>query len=79
MGYGEVIGLYELKRHRLGFMVRNVLSSPYRGAVQLDWSLPLRNKVRGYVQYYNGYGETLLDYNHYSNRIGIGVMLIDWL
>jgi phospholipase A1 len=79
MGYGEVIGLYELKRHRLGFMLRNILPSPYRGAVQLDWSLPLRNKVRGYVQYYNGYGETLLDYNYYSNRIGIGVMLIDWL
>jgi len=79
MGYGEVIGLYEWKRHRLGFMVRNILPDPYRGAVQLDWSLPLRNKVRGYVQYYNGYGETLLDYNFYSNRIGIGVMLIDWL
>lgn len=79
MGYGEVTGLYELKRHRLGFMVRNLFSNPYRGAVQLDWSLPLRNKVRGYVQYYNGYGETLLDYNFYSNRIGIGVMLIDWL
>ena len=79
MGYGEVIGLYELNRHRLGFMVRNILSNPYRGAVQLDWSLPLRNKVRGYVQYYNGYGETLLDYNYYNNSIGIGVMLIDWL
>ncbi|WP_455212419.1 phospholipase A [Kaarinaea lacus] len=79
MGYGEVIGLYELKRHRLGFMLRNLFSDPYRGAVQLDWSLPLKNKVRGYVQYYNGYGETLLDYNFYSNRIGVGVMLIDWL
>ncbi len=79
MGYGEVTGLYELNRHRLGFMLRNILPNPYRGAVQLDWSLPLRNKVRGYVQYYNGYGETLLDYNYYSNRIGIGIMLIDWL
>lgn len=79
MGYGELNGLYELKKHRLGIMLRNILSSPNYGTVQLDWSLPLRNKVRGYVQYYNGYGETLLDYNHHSNRIGIGVMLIDWL
>ena len=79
MGYGEVIGLYEFRRHRLGFLLRNLLSSPNRSAIQLDWSLPLRKKVRGYVQYFNGYGETLLDYNHYNNRIGIGVMLVDWI
>lgn len=79
MGYGELTGLYELNKHRLGFMLRNNFKNPNYGAVQLDWSLPLRNKVRGYVQYFNGYGETLLDYNYNSNRIGIGVMLIDWL
>lgn len=79
MGYGEITGLYELNRHRLGFMLRNNLTIPNKGAVQLDWSLPLQNKVRGYVQFFSGYGESLLDYNYYNNRIGVGVMLIDWL
>lgn len=79
MGHGEFMGLYEWHRHRLGIMLRNNLSKHHYGAVRLDWTFPLMNRVRGYVQYFNGYGETLLDYNYNSNRLGIGVMFNDWL
>lgn len=79
MGYGEITGLYELGEHRLGFMARNNLKSDNRGALRLDWSFPIHKKMRGYAQYFNGYGETLIDYNHNSNRFGLGFMIIDWL
>ena len=79
LGYGEVWAYYFLKNHRLGLMLRNNLDfHKNRGALQLEWSFPLFEQVGGYLQYYSGYGESLLDYNHSVNRIGIGLILLDW-
>jgi phospholipase A1 len=78
-GYGEIWAYYFMKNHRLGIMLRNNLDfGTNRGALQLEWSFPLFGQVGGYVQYYLGYGESLLDYNHRVNRIGVGFILSDW-
>jgi phospholipase A1 len=79
LGYGEIWGYYFWKGNRFGIMLRNNLDfQANRGAVQLEWSFPLLKWVSGYLQYFNGYGESLLDYNHAVNRIGIGFILKDW-
>jgi phospholipase A1 len=79
LGYGEVWAYYFWKGNRFGVMLRNNLDfKSNRGAVQLEWSFPLVKWVSGYLQYYNGYGESLLDYNHSVNRIGIGFILKEW-
>jgi len=81
MGDGELRGIYYWKNYRFGAMLRNNLRTDNKGALQLDWSVPLsmcNNKVSFYIQYFNGYGESLLDYNSSSNRIGAGIMVTDW-
>ncbi len=80
MGYGEMFGVYRLRGHVFSFMLRNNFRVDNNlGAVELGWSYGITKNVRIYSQYFFGYGESLLDYNHESNRIGCGLMLNDWL
>lgn len=85
MGYGELWGTFYWQKQRIAVMLRNNLRQNNMGAVQVDWSVPfswfhesLSDKFSLYVQYFNGYGEGLLDYNKSINRIGVGLMLAEW-
>ena len=82
MGNGELRTAYKWKDNTFSLMLRNCLESGFsRGTVELGWSFPLWKYpyFKGYVQYFNGYGESLLDYNEHANSIGAGVLLTDWL
>lgn len=80
MGNFELGALYQAGKHNFDVMVRNNLNfGDNYGAIQLGWSFPLTKRVRGYVQWFNGYGESLIDYNARSNSIGFGIQLSDWL
>ena len=79
LGYGEVVMGYHWKDYAVGATFRNNLRfDESRSAVQLDVNFPLIEPLSGYVQYFAGYGESLIDYNHYTNRIGVGVIVKDW-
>ena len=85
MGYGELCGTLYWEKHRFAVMLRNNFRRENFGAVQVDWSIPLSliNKIFGdsfsfFIQYFNGYGESLLDYNKSVNRISAGFMVAEW-
>ena len=78
-GYGDVRFLYQLQDDgNVSGMVRYNPKSR-KGALQLDYVRPLGKGVSGYVQLFQGYGQSLIDYNHESTGIGFGLMLNDWM
>lgn len=82
LGHYELRAGYKWKDMVFGVMSRNNLESGFdKGAVELSWCFPLWNYpyLKGYIQYFSGYGESLIDYNHYVNKIGFGFALTDWL
>lgn len=40
----------------------------------LDYSYPIYKNLYLYVQYFNGYGESLADYNRSIERVGVGFL-----
>lgn len=55
--------------------VRNNLRSDNRGAVELRFTFPLGRNISGYLRYFNGYGESLINYDRSIQSVGIGVEL----
>jgi phospholipase A1 len=79
LGRYELRLFYSWRGQVFSAMLRNVLDSEHRLNAELAWSFPIVRRLRGLVQWYNGYGENLIDYNFNTHRIGVGVMLTDWL
>lgn len=76
MGNGEESFAYKVNNLTISVMVRNNLESHFaRGAEEVDFTFPLTTHFRGFVQFFSGYGQSLIEYNHYTNGVGIGFAL----
>ncbi|WP_323842053.1 MULTISPECIES: phospholipase A [unclassified Moraxella] len=78
-GYGDVKFLYQLqsKKSISGLLRYNPKTG--KGALQLDYVHPIGKGISGYVQLFQGYGQSFIDYNHEATSIGVGVMLNGWM
>ncbi|PSJ44986.1 phospholipase A [Zobellella taiwanensis] len=75
MGHLDLTAIYRHQDHEFTLIGRGNPEYGHFGG-QLDWSFPIGlDKVRGYVQLYHGYGESLVDYDHKVNRVGFGFLL----
>jgi phospholipase A1 len=49
------------------------------GSIQLDLAFPLYKGLKGYVQYFSGHGESLVDYNVTSDTFSLGIIKANWM
>ncbi|MBU1641735.1 phospholipase A [bacterium] len=73
IGYGYVEFKYPYGKHLFSLKLRHGLNRHY-GSIDAAYSYPLssRDDLFYYVKYFSGYEESLIDYDQYVNKIGIG-------
>ena len=74
LGRGDLVVNYRPGKQRFTLLQRHSFSTG-RGATQLGWVTPVKGDLKGYVQLFSGYGQSLIDYNAYQRTIGVGVMI----
>ncbi|MBB1116513.1 phospholipase A [Stenotrophomonas sp. W1S232] len=80
IGRGDATVVWTRDGHTLSLTGRHSLRGGERshGSLQVDYGFPLTNLLRGHLQVFSGYGESMIDYNHKSTHVGLGVSLLDW-
>jgi phospholipase A1/A2 len=81
IGRGEVVINRKSGGHLWTAQLRHSLrgGDASRGSVLLDWAFPVSSYLKGHLQLFSGYGESLIDFNHRQTTIGLGVSLMQWL
>ncbi len=78
LGNGEIHAVYTWRHFDLGVTWDYSFSGLKYGSVMVDLDIPMSNYVSGYVRYFNGYGESLIDFDYRSNTLSAGIVLDTW-
>lgn len=78
LGHERILIAYKYNKQVFALQASN-LENPRRTTAELTWSFPLIPYVKGYVEAFSGYGQSLIEYNHRTNSAGIGVAFSDWV
>jgi phospholipase A1 len=80
LGNGRFIAVYHIHNNTFAVETHNVMKDYFRPiSAEFTWSFPLpyiRN-IKGYVQYFTGYGQSLIEADHHTNAVGVGFALND--
>lgn len=77
LGDYELEAAYKWKDKTFALTVRNRYKLNAYGSVQIEYTHPINRRFKGYIQYFNGYGDSLIDMQHYGQKFAIGVVLVD--
>lgn len=78
LGHTKFLGAYKIGENVLTASVRNIERFEH-AAYELTWSHPITHNLSAYVQGFAGYGQSMIEYDHYTNNVGVGLALNDWI
>ncbi|HJW45690.1 MAG TPA: phospholipase A [Lysobacter sp.] len=80
IGRGDITLVHRWSEHEFALMARHSLRTGdnSHGAAQFDWGFPISRALRGHLQVFDGYGESLIDYDHRAIYVGLGISLLEW-
>jgi phospholipase A1 len=80
LGRADLLLVRTSGKHQFSTLLRHSLRGGQNsnGAVQLDYAFPIAGELRGHLQWFSGYGESMIDYNHRANYFGVGLSLLEW-
>ncbi len=80
VGRGEIMLAYNYGRHSISTIARHSLKFKdlQGGGVEIDYALKIYNYLKLHAQVYHGYGESMIDFNHFQTTVGLGLSLIVW-
>lgn len=53
--------------------------SSSHGQIQFDWGFPIKGNLRGHFQFFDGYGDSMIDHNYRQTIFGLGVSFAELL
>jgi phospholipase A1/A2 len=81
-GYGDLTFIYTYQKNQFELALRNNLefNDKNRGSAEFNWTFPLprlfySTNTYGMFQLFTGYGNSLIDYDRETNRVGLGIAL----
>ncbi len=80
IGRGEAVVIYNAGRQQFSLIGTHTLrfDERNRGRIEANWVFPVIRNLRLQLKVADGYGETLVDYNHSQFTVGISVSLVEW-
>ncbi|OUT07233.1 phospholipase A [Campylobacter concisus] len=79
IGHGDLRLSYKLNDQIFSLMLRNNLhfDKTNKGAAELSYMFPIFSSgVYSYLQYFTGYGESLIDYDRHTDKVGLGFVIL---
>ncbi len=80
LGHGRLLFAYKIDHNEFSLMLRNNIESGFkRGAMEFNYNFPIYGALSGYAQFFAGYGQSLIEYDHSTKGAGIGIALSNWI